>query len=107
MKKFLFVIISLVFVSCGGSGEDITLPTKAPVKVPEGPVEGDKATFVEAQVIMEEYCGACHSNSPWMTNELGLKNSSVRSRTLNETMPPSSAEPRMPDDKRQRLLSFF
>ena len=107
MKVIFFL---LVLLGCG-SGKTEYVQSPGSGQRPGGGTGGDpttgKASFAEAQQIMNQYCLACHANAPWLSSERGLRQSSVRTRTANRNMPPLNAPQQMPEDARARLLSFF
>jgi len=108
--KFIFLAMILI-AGCGG-GERQVYQNEGGT-TPPGNSGGNaggsngKASFSEAREIMGQYCESCHANAPWLDSDRALRNSSVRPRTANKSMPPLSAPRRMPDTDRARLLSFF
>lgn len=69
--------------------------------------QGGRTSFTEAQGIMNQYCASCHSNAGFLQSGAALRQSSVRSRVANRTMPTLNAPRQMPDADRNRLLNFF
>lgn len=105
MKRFMFL---LMLVGCGG-GDGGTRYQQPPTNNGGGGTQqpGERTSFTEAQGIMNQYCSSCHSNAGFLQSGAALRNSSVRSRVSNRTMPTLNAPRRMPDGDRNRLLNFF
>jgi hypothetical protein len=114
MKKYLCALIFLI--GCGGGTEIVEVPpsnggsgnvnrSPSPIPSPGGGGSGGGVSFNEARAIMGEFCERCHANAPWLQSETALRNSGVKNRTSNKSMPPNQNE--MPDAARNRLLEFF
>ena len=111
----LILISLMVFVGCGSDEPRyVQQPGNSNggggVQPPNGGggQQGPGTTsFREARQIMGQYCESCHANSPWLQDGTSLKNSSVKARTENRSMPPQSSSVNMPQVARTKLINFF
>lgn len=114
--KGIVLLSVMVSISCGPlievrEGAEVTgepaTPAPIPTPPPSPPPSSDVASYDEAMDLLEQYCAQCHSNSPWLNgNELDLKRSTVQIRVQNNTMPPPISNIVMPDEDRERLLTY-
>jgi hypothetical protein len=108
----LILISLMVFVGCGSEEPRYIQQPGGGVQAPNGGGGGGQqgpgtTSFREARQIMGQYCESCHANSPWLQDGTSLKNSSVKARTENRSMPPQSSSVNMPQAARTKLINFF
>jgi hypothetical protein len=116
VAMFLIIVGAFFFilVVCGGCGEHVvekSVPQPVPTPSPTStatPTPGGKPTFDEMKKLMKDYCAACHSTATFYTgNEATLRSSRVKDYLWSRRMPPASAALALPDEVRNRMVTFF
>ena len=107
------LILATVLVGCGREPhiveKYVEVPTQPqPQPQPQPPGGGNGATtFSEMKVLVNKYCIACHTNSPFVKSEAQLKASTAKDRIWSRSMPPANAGTPLPDAERRKMLNFF
>jgi len=106
--RFLIAMLIMIMTGCGapapqqqGQQPGQPQPTLTPTPNP-----GGKASFSDAQALMQKYCVECHATAAFTKNEQALIASSAKNRVQNSTMPPPYSTQMSAGDK-QKFLTFF
>lgn len=105
MRLFILVMAMLFF----GCGKEYVVEKPVPIEPPlPGPGPGgDPISYAEMQSKLNQFCVSCHATANFMQNETSLRQSAVRARLLNRTMPPSSSNIVVPETDRSAMINFF
>ena len=118
MKLLIFLSVILLSLSCGtervtyrdapsdGGGGDPGGGGGSGGGDPGGGGNGGgKPSYAEVQGLLNNYCASCHANANFMKSERGLRDSSVKQRVQNRSMPPNANA--LPEEERKLMLAFF
>ena len=98
---------SLIFVLSGCGGEEDTVVVekyKDPPDLPDpGPGDG-KPTYAQMQLLLTEWCEACHATAQFMQSESALRASDAKEQIWSDRMPKNAT---LPPDVKNRMLAFF
>jgi len=109
MKFVVRWLLLCMLVSCGVQPAQTPVEQKPPTPGGGGDPDPDpngKASFSDAQSVMQKYCVDCHASAAFTKNEQALIGSSAKSRVQNATMPPPYATP-LPAAEKAKFLNFF
>lgn len=112
LKYFAIGLLAAGVLSCGKDTHVVEKYEQPPGQPPNpgdiDPEPGEKITYDQMRLLLDEYCVVCHSTSPFITDgEAALRNSSAKDQIFSKRMPPSNAPKKLGEGDRAIMLNFF